>query len=316
MARRSCRASRFARCENREEISGRIICCRRKTIRLAHCAKSFGEFAQVQSTRRSDSRRRTQEHGRDYVKHRQNGSPNHTRCAGTHFRALPSRLRRNRCFRSWAWFKFGARARPIARRRSKTGRFRKRLDGVRGSLSGCAARAKSGCGNGMKLLPTFSFCLLVCTVRAVEVDDLLDRLDTAFTVTAFQDNLRARLSGTIDLEAYHFQQPAPGLIDSKIDNLFNPRLTLFLDAQLGGQIYFFAQSQLDRGFDPSDHGAQIRLDEYALRNTPWEDGRFSVQAGKFATVVGNWVSRHLSWENPFITAPLVYVNVTAVSDKG
>jgi hypothetical protein len=166
----------------------------------------------------------------------------------------------------------------------------------------------------MKLLPTFSFCLLVCTVRAVEVDDLLDRLDTALIVAAFQDNLRARLSGTIDLEAYHFQQPAPGLIDSKIDNLFNPRLTLFLDAQLGSQVYFFAQARVDRGFDPSDHGAQIRLDEYALRITPWEDGRFTLQVGKFATVVGNWVPRHLSWENPFINAPLVYENVTPISD--
>ena len=166
----------------------------------------------------------------------------------------------------------------------------------------------------MKLLPTFSFCLLVCTVRAVEVDDLLDRLDAALTVAAFQDNLRARLSGTIDLEAYHFQQPAPGLIDSKIDNLFNPRLTLFLDAQIGSQIYFFAQSRLDRRFEPSDHGAQVRLDEYAVRVTPWDDGRFNLQIGKFATVVGNWVPRHLSWENPFINAPLIYENVTPISD--
>src|SRR5438552_1465277 len=315
MARRSWRASRFARCENREEISGRIICCRRKTIHLAHCAKSFGEFAQVQSTRRSHSRRRTQEHGRDCIKHRQHGLPDHTRGAGTHFRALPSRLRWHGCFRSRAWFKFGARARPITRRRFKTSRFRKRLDGVRGTLSGCAASAKSRCGNGMKLLPSFSFCLLVCTVHAVEVDDLLDRLDTALTLAAFQDNLRARLSGTIDLEAYHFQQPAPGLIDSKIDNLFNPRLTLFLDAQLGSQVYFFAQARVDRGFDPSNHGAQVRLDEYALRFTPWEDGRFTFQAGKFATVIGNWVPRHLSWENPFINAPLIYENVTPIQDK-
>ena len=166
-----------------------------------------------------------------------------------------------------------------------------------------------------QLLQTLSFCLLACTARAVEVDDLLDRLDSALTVTAFQDNLRARLSGTIDIEGYHFQQPAPGLIDSKIDNLFNPRLTLFLDAQLGSHIYFFAQARLDRGFDPSDHGAQVRLDEYAFRITPWEDGRFTLQVGKFATVVGNWVPRHLSWENPFINAPLIYENVTAIGDK-
>lgn len=151
-------------------------------------------------------------------------------------------------------------------------------------------------------------------MRAVEPDDLFDRLDSALTVSAFQDNLRVRLSGTTDLEFYNFQQPPPGLIDSKIDNLFNPRLTLFLDAQLGSQIYFFAQARVDRGFDPSDHGAEIRLDEYALRITPWEDGRFTLQVGKFATVIGNWVPRHLSWDNPFINAPLVYENVTPISD--
>jgi hypothetical protein len=161
----------------------------------------------------------------------------------------------------------------------------------------------------------FSLCVFACTACAFDTDDFLDRLDTALTISAFEDNLRARLSGTLDLEYYNFQQPAPGLIDSTIDNLFNPRLSLFLDAQVGPQVYLFAQTRLDRGFDPSDHGAQIRLDEYAFRVTPWQDGRFTLQAGKFATVVGNWVPRHLSWDNPFINAPLVYDNVTAISDK-
>jgi hypothetical protein len=167
----------------------------------------------------------------------------------------------------------------------------------------------------MKALLALSLCLLPGSAHAFEIDDFFDRLDSTLTVAASDNNLRARLSGTIDLEAYHFEQPAPGLIDSKIDDLFNPRLTLFLDAQYGSEVYFFAQSRLDRGFDPSDHGAQIRLDEYALRITPWNDARLSLQVGKFATVVGNWVPRHLSWENPFIDAPLVYENVTAVSDK-
>ena len=164
-------------------------------------------------------------------------------------------------------------------------------------------------------LRALSLCVFACTACAFDIDDFLDRLDTTLTISAFQDNLRARLSGTLDLEVYHFEQPAPGLIDSSIDTLFNPRLTLFLDAQIGSQIYFFAQSRLDRGFDPSNHGAQIRLDEYALRVTPWEDGRLTAQIGKFATVVGNWVPRHLSWDNPFINAPLVYENVTAIRDK-
>src|SRR5437899_5499163 len=167
----------------------------------------------------------------------------------------------------------------------------------------------------MKLLRALGFCLLACSVRAFEIDDFFDRLDNALTIAAFEGNLRARISGTIDTEFYNFQQPAPGLIDSDIDNLFNARLTLFLDAQFGPQIYFFAQSRLDRGFDPSNHGAAVRLDEYAARMTPWEDGRFTLQIGKFATVVGNFVPRHLSWENPFVDAPLVYENVTPISDK-
>ncbi len=172
----------------------------------------------------------------------------------------------------------------------------------------------------MKLLRILSFCLFACTARAIEIDELFDRLDQALTFGAltfgaFHENVRARLSGTVDLELYHFEQPAPGLIDSDIDTLFNPRLTLFLDTQIGSHVYVFVQSRVDRGFDPSDHGAQVRADEYALRVTPWDDSRFTLQIGKFATVVGNWVARHLSWDNPFINAPLPYENVTAISDK-
>src|SRR6184192_3430469 len=164
-------------------------------------------------------------------------------------------------------------------------------------------------------LPAFSLCVFACTACAFDIDDVFDRLDNALTASLFQDNLRVRLSGTLDLEFYNFEQPAPGLIDSRTDNLFNPRLTFFLDAQAGSQIYFFAQSRVDRGFDPSARGAQVRLDEYALRFTPWDNRRFNLQIGKFATVVGNWVKRHLSWENPFINAPLVYENITPISDK-
>src|SRR4029077_8135805 len=129
-------------------------------------------------------------------------------------------------------------------------------------------------------LRALSLCVFACTACAFDIDDFLDRADTALTISAFQDNLRVRLSGTLDLEVYHFEQPAPGLIDSKIDNLFNPRLSLFVDAHDGSQLYFFSQSRLDRVFDPSAHGAQLRLDEYALRITPWDDGRFNLQIGK------------------------------------
>jgi hypothetical protein len=145
--------------------------------------------------------------------------------------------------------------------------------------------------------------------------DFLDRVDEALTFTALNGDVRARVSGTLDLEAYRFSGPAPGLIFTTSDALFNPRLSLFVDAQLGASIYVFTQARVDRGFDPSDHGAQFRLDEYAVRFTPWQDGRFNLQVGQFSTVVGNWVARHLSWDNPFINSPLPYENVTAIEDK-
>ena len=162
------------------------------------------------------------------------------------------------------------------------------------------------------LLMAWGLAALAAAGRAAE--DGFDRLDAALTGSTAAGGVRARLSGTLDLEGYHFSQPPPGLIVAAGTGLFNPRLTLFLDLQLGGRVYAFVQARADRGFDPSNGPVEGRLDEYALRVTPWADGRVSFQAGKFATVVGNWVRRHGSWEDPFVTAPLPYENLTGMWD--
>lgn len=145
--------------------------------------------------------------------------------------------------------------------------------------------------------------------------DFLDDADRKLSLTLSGNELQLRLSGTLDLENYFVDQPPPGLIYTNHHFLFNPRLTLYLDAQLGSQISSFVQARVDRGFDPSDGGAVIRLDEYAIRLRPLKNVNFNVQAGKFGTVVGNWVPRHYSWDNPFINAPLPYENVTGVWDS-
>lgn len=152
----------------------------------------------------------------------------------------------------------------------------------------------------------------IATCRA---DDFIDRLDQALTFSFASDQVRARISGTLDLEGYYFRNGDPGLILTDSWLLFNPRLTFFLDGQVGGDLYFFVQTRIDRGFDASDKPLEGRLDEYALRYTPWKDGHFQLQVGKFATVVGNWVERHLSWDNPFIGAPVAYENVTGIWDS-
>ncbi len=131
----------------------------------------------------------------------------------------------------------------------------------------------------MKLLRMFLFSLAALVTVRLEAEDFLDRVDEALTFSAFKDKLRARVSGLIDLEGYYFRQPAPDLINADGNWLFNPRFSFFVDAQFGEHVYLFTQSRVDQGFDPSDHSFEARMDEYALRVTPWNDGRISLQAG-------------------------------------
>jgi len=160
------------------------------------------------------------------------------------------------------------------------------------------------------------FCTLLITGTLQIADaDFLDDLNQKLSFSALNDQIRVRFSGTFDLESYFVEQPPPGLIFTDDNFLLNPRLTLFLDAQITPYVSSFVQARVDRGFDPSDRGAQVRLDEYAVRISPWKDVGFHIQAGKFATVIGNWVPRHYSWDNPFINAPLPYENLTGVWDS-
>ena len=166
------------------------------------------------------------------------------------------------------------------------------------------------------MISRHAICAILLTMTSVisHAEDVLDRVEEALTFSGFDDQVRVRFSGLLSLEYYHHDQSATNLIFSDADNFLNPRLSLFFDAQLGPQVYLFAQSRVDRGFDPADHDAEMRLDEWAVRWTPWSDGRLSVQAGQFSTIVGNYIERHLAWENPFITPPLIYDQITAIYD--
>lgn len=145
-------------------------------------------------------------------------------------------------------------------------------------------------------------------------ESVMDRVGEALTWSLWGDRARVRMSGRLEVEEYRYDDPAPGLIYATGGALTNPRATLFLDAQVGAHAYGFVQARVDCGFDPAEAGVEARLDEYAVRLRPWLERTFTLQVGKFATVVGNWVERHGTWENPFITAPLIYEQTTAVED--
>jgi hypothetical protein len=144
--------------------------------------------------------------------------------------------------------------------------------------------------------------------------DVLEKVEDALSLDYPDQQFHLQLSGLVDLEYYLIDQPAPALLYTDNDSLLNPRLTVFLDTQVGSEVYIFAQTRVDRGFDPSDGGGQIRLDEYFVRYRPTK--YFNLQVGQFATIVGNWVQRHDSWQNPFINAPLPYENLTGIWDSG
>lgn len=133
------------------------------------------------------------------------------------------------------------------------------------------------------------------------LDDVMDTVTGKLSLSNARGDVRARLSGSQELEYYQF---------------FQPRTTVYLDARAGSSWYGFVEWRMDRGYDPrGDRGLRGRLDQYALRFTPWSDGRLSMQAGKFATVVGQWTRRYHSWQNAFISAPLMYEYPTGLSDR-
>ncbi|MFO1449439.1 MAG: hypothetical protein U1F61_14895 [Opitutaceae bacterium] len=165
---------------------------------------------------------------------------------------------------------------------------------------------------GVSILPLV-FALLAVSSRAA--DDFFDRLGENLTFVSPGGAGAARLSGTLDLEHYVFPHPAPGLVFASGNTLFNPRLSLYVDAQWGERTYVFAQGRVDRGFDPTAGNLQARIDEYAVRFAVLKNGRLGLQVGRFATVVGRWVRRHGSWEQPFVTAPLAYENLTGIWDS-
>lgn len=159
-------------------------------------------------------------------------------------------------------------------------------------------------------------CVIASPLPVRAETEWLEKIDHALHFQSTEGWFRTDLSGLLDLELYDADQPAPGLLLTDDDVFFSPRLSLFLDTQFGPHVYGSVQVRADRGFDPGgDIDGDVRFDEYFLRYTPFDDNRLNVQAGKFATVVGNWVARHDSWNNPFITAPVPYENVVIVGDQ-
>jgi len=155
---------------------------------------------------------------------------------------------------------------------------------------------------------------LAGTGPMLAAEEWSDRLSEALTFASRDGTAEAHVGGLLSLSAYHGSQVNPGLVFTEKDTLVSPRLTVFLDGAAGTHTTGFLQARLDRGFDPGDGHSHLRLDEYALRFALGDGQACNLQAGKFATVIGNWVARHDEWQNPFVNAPLPYEYLTGIDD--
>jgi hypothetical protein len=165
------------------------------------------------------------------------------------------------------------------------------------------------------LKPLFCAVLFAAASAHADVLDFLEQVDNSLFLQTPNGFFRTDLSGLFDLEGYYIDQRPPGLLGGDGEDFINPRLSLFLDTHLGKHFYSFVEGRIDRGFDPHTAVRDARFDQYLLRYTPFEEPVLNLQLGKFATVVGNWVARHDSWNNPFINAPVPYENIFIISDR-
>jgi hypothetical protein len=145
--------------------------------------------------------------------------------------------------------------------------------------------------------------------------DALEDLARKLTVSNADGSIVANVSVMADATLYGQDEPAQGLLFSDNDAYFAPRITTFFDLGFGERVLVHAQFDVDRGFDPGeDSGGDARADEYYIEARLTDAGRVTLRVGKFATAFGAWIARHLAWDNPMVTAPLIYEDVLPVTD--
>lgn len=144
----------------------------------------------------------------------------------------------------------------------------------------------------------------------------LDAIDDALSISSRSGGLRADLSMLADLDLYVPDSVPQGTLSAIGDDLFlQPRLSVFLDVQSGKSFTWHAQMRVDRGFDPGSRmDGDARLEAYYLQWNALSDDRLVVRAGRFSTGFGAWVPRHLSWDNPFVDAPMAYSDLLPLTD--
>jgi hypothetical protein len=166
------------------------------------------------------------------------------------------------------------------------------------------------------LCAMFVATCLMCAARAALAQDVLDDIDRKLAYASSDGAWVVDLSLMSDVTFYAQDAPAQGLLFSDNDEYVAPRVAAFLDVGYHEWLVLHAQVAADRGFDPGEaSGGDARIDELFVDAHLTDAGRLSLRVGKFASSFGGWIARHLAWDNPMITAPLIYEDVLPMTDR-
>jgi len=171
------------------------------------------------------------------------------------------------------------------------------------------------------LLPLF-----LCSLAANSIQSMDRRLDRAKDLLVYESEdgfLYLEGGAQLDWTGYYTDNDnsnPPGFFfphDAKTYD-WSPRLTLTLDAFIGQQLYGFVKFRYDDGVHPGvakiyGDSQSARWDEFFLR-ARFFDGALQLQAGQFVPILGNFLNRQENWDTGLISFPMLYEQVTPVSD--
>lgn len=154
-----------------------------------------------------------------------------------------------------------------------------------------------------------------------QVDRTLDQLGNQLVFSSPDGFLFTQASFQLDLWYYYRDDEGgpPGFffVSPEKNWELSPRLTARIDTFLGDALRIHAKIRWDDGVHPGvaffyDDHTEIRLDEAYL---DYEiNPHLRLKADRYTPFMGNFLSRQNSWDMGTISYPLLYENVTSVSD--
>ena len=179
--------------------------------------------------------------------------------------------------------------------------------------------------------PTTSAGSTSTTAQVVAAESAVEQIttttDTADPMESFLERLRQFQSfGTEDgqisfnadvwltLDYMVFSTPPPGFIQTSNGQIFAPTLSGLFTLDISKHLEFVFLGLVNRGFDPTETSVQSQPAEYYTQLTPFDTPVLNFKGGKFQTAFGQWTNRHFSTQNSLINAPMMYGQMTSVTD--